>query len=151
VITSKQIIYLCEDYLELKKIRNLPVNIYVDPSLGDLKDMAVEAKKQNRTLKEVRFIAIADISRIFAWDAYLAIHQDIAKLYGINLESSNLMHGGVNISGGKVAATDTDVAGAAGRVGGKMKDFVSHNWHFLDKPLGPKFSKFFDDLKKSYL
>lgn len=142
MITSKYIVNICDEYSGMKKMGHQMVNIYVNPSLGDLKDMAADARKQSRTLKDIRFIASDDPPKVYVWDPFIAIHKDIASLYSLDLNSTNVMHGIISISGGKAVATYQDFQDAVGRRTGNAKDFYSHNWHFLSNYFGLNFSKF---------
>ena len=112
MITAKNILNTCEEWVSLPKVRGSIVNIYENPGSSDYKEL-----NKNITRGVVRFIADAKSKKVFVWDAYLAIHVEVAnklnsegKISGSTYRNSLLL-GEANLSGGGAKMTDSDVFG----------------------------------------
>jgi hypothetical protein len=75
LITSRHIVILLEDYLDSVNYGGRNVQVFVNPTFDDYKEL---------NAKKVRFIADAKSKKIYVWNAYFAIHNAIA--YKIGLE-----------------------------------------------------------------
>lgn len=106
MITSKYILRLIEDYYALHKVRGKPVTIYENPTSSDLREL------YKSSVKEVRFLANAETRKLYIWDSYLAIHDDVRKILGLpssqettKTESPYLVEGYAQIVSGKLKFT----------------------------------------------
>jgi hypothetical protein len=149
VITSKHIIGICEKWaISLKRdYNNAPFDIFVNPSSSDYSEIYKNDKRD-----KVRYIANNHTKEIFVWDAFLAIHPDVAKKLGIssNLYSCNdpnIVTGEAKFSGGRATAltaypTDPKI----------IKDTLKVNWSWTDRYVGNVKTELqgFDDRRNSY-
>lgn len=83
MITSKQILTICEIYLKTVSYkygnRNVQVIIYKNPTNQDFVDLNISARSgEAKKLEMIRFIADDDTKNIYIWDGYYATHSDIA-------------------------------------------------------------------------
>jgi hypothetical protein len=113
MITSKQIIKISEEWYKTLKNprRGEDVPVYENPSSSDITKLISASKNRNI---EVRFLADANKKTVYAWNANLAIHNDIRLQMGYPKTSSHtdlkdvpyLFEGHSSISGGRLVGTD---------------------------------------------
>ena len=148
MISSKQILSILESYLSTRQVRGKSIIIYKNPTSSDYQEMYRDSKKDNmmsnglllqtrQPFKEIRFILDGVTKIVYVWDAYLAIHEDVAKLLNINLDSQTILHGACEVYNGKPIASSYDLREFFSSIQGKNFDI---DWHFIDKFLGNSFS-----------
>ena len=82
MITANQIL---EIYKDSVKVGNQLVVIYENPTIGDYQTLRTEMKLTDKTNSNIRFLVDAKMSKVYVWDAFLSIHQDMAiKILGTN-------------------------------------------------------------------
>lgn len=99
MITSKQIINISEEWLKSVKVGSGLVNVYEDPTSSDYAQIYKDSKR-----RLVRFIASNIDKKVYVWDGYLAIHNEIIGKIGLrnfsDFNDSNFITGEANIEGG---------------------------------------------------
>ena len=82
MITSEQIITLCEKYLTAGRQRRNFIQVYENPTPADISELDKFAKKKyDEDLEEIRFLGDArPPQKLFIADAHYAIHADIVEL-----------------------------------------------------------------------
>jgi hypothetical protein len=157
MITSKQIIKLCEDWYKSTMVYGHQVDIYENPGSSDLVKLS---KNINNPKKRVRFIANAESPQtVYVADALQILHTDMLTTLGIKNRHTtpppNLAVGEGIIIGGKIVLIE-ELKVAENLYGGieRLSNLVSHlllsgkdvdkeknwlsevfkyNWSFLDK------------------
>ena len=157
MITSYQIIKICEDWFTSTMVYGHQVDIYENPGSSDLVKLT---KNINNPKKRVRFIANADSpQKVYVADALQILHTNMLTTLGIKNRHtsppSNLAVGEGIITGGKITLVD-DIKVAENLYGGieRLSNLVSHlsqsgkdidkeknwlsevfkyNWSFLDR------------------
>ena len=82
MITSKRITIISEKFLKYSKRSNGVLEIYENPTLSDIVDMRKFAKKSNRELGDIRFIADDGHKKLYIADAYIADHYTMTQIIG---------------------------------------------------------------------
>lgn len=150
-ITSKKIILLLEDYdSSLTKYVNKHgsrtktlMPIYLNPTSSDYKEIYKDGGHTR-----IKFIGVNRTKKVYAWDAWYAIHDDVAKhlSLGSNWTSDpEVFAGTATISGGKATMGATDrfdifkdarnaiKAGDDAWVVDELANQLRINWSWLDK------------------
>ena len=112
MITSKQIIRLSEEWLKAVEANVNFVDIYENPTSSDFKEIF-----KNRKHNLLRFIADNKSKKIYAWDAYIGIHYDVAYELGYisrwENKDKDCLFGEASINGSRavssVSAISTDI------------------------------------------
>lgn len=138
MITSQNINYLCEEYFHMKRIRSHAVDVYVNPTLDEIKSVA--SKKRNR----IRFTANVLEKKLFIWDAMLAIHYDVLPILGSDYIDTkpNILGGIVELHGNTAVMIGwdnfyhlMDVLNSSNR--SNVEQFLlklfSYDWTWLEK------------------
>jgi hypothetical protein len=135
MITSNQIISIHEKWFKSlhRDYNNALFDIYVNPSSSDYSEIYKANKRSGNP--RIRFLADNNTKMVYVWDAFLAIHPDVAKKLGItsNLygcSDPNIITGEATVSGGKsniltVCPTNPKI----------IKDVSKINWSWLDSYL----------------
>lgn len=128
MITSKQIINISEKWLKSlnRDYNNASFDIYINPGSSDYSEIYKNSKRSR-----VRFIADNNKKEVYVWDAFLAIHPDVAKKLGItpNLyycSDPNIITGEANVSGGTAKALTVYPTNPK-----IIKDVSKINWSWL--------------------
>ena len=155
MITSKFILNQIEQYSDTKNIAGHPVIIYENPTSSDIMEISKSIKAPS---KEVRFIADSKTSKVYIWNAYLAIHRDILKQLNLTYSCETfpyILFGEAIINGNKLNFKTSDtldnwVENAVGppprslqpqqkltwgkdRANQTIVKYFNFNWTFADK------------------
>ena len=149
MITSKQIISFCEEYLISGKAYGKQFDVYENPTSSDIVKLNKTAREDRRTFDLMRFIADAKTKKVYIADAHLANHEDIEKSVGIfsrYLETPWLLEDMVKITGGRPKMDSimslVDPIQLGDRVIKDKKlinwfnDRFSYDWSFVDNYIG---------------
>ena len=162
MITSKQIIKLCEEYVTSGKVRNHPVDIFENPTSSDILKLVKSAKDDQRTINNIRFIADANEKKVYIADAYYAIHDDMYRIIGITTkhdEAPWIFDGLATVFRGKIKAAcwgdkfeflfrNKGVKGS--KVRSWFDKMFSCKWSFVDTYISGT-SSMIADYQKKYL
>jgi len=111
MITSKQIIYLCERYLKSGNsvFSKKQIDIYENPTSSDIVKMIKTAREtpDMHLLTDVRFVIDAKNKSIYVADAQTCIHADLLSTLKIRL-SPWIFEGIAEVENGKLVVTDED-------------------------------------------
>lgn len=114
MITSKQILHIIETYIKSKKVFNLQVDIYENPTSSDITSMIKTAREEVRKFDRVRFIADNNSKKVYVADSYNIIHDHMYTALGMtpnsffNLSYPNLLDGTATLSSGSFVMTNWD-------------------------------------------
>lgn len=105
-ISAHQITTLLEDFLKSKRISgDTNLEIFVNPTLDEIKKVTDSQAKRLGGLREIRFIVDNQNRKVYVWDSGIALHDTVAKLLNINLYSNsptpNFFTGIANCNHGK--------------------------------------------------
>ena len=145
MITSKQILHLFEKYSDTFKIYNSPVEIFVNPTISELKSL-----KCGR----VRFIADPKSQEVYVWDAMQSAHymvagkiqkeEDGGNFWGVATIESNSM---VMIGSDSVEMSTKGSSPSFNSI--KLERIFSYKWKWLDKYVKGA-SAYLEDWRNSY-
>lgn len=138
MIKASNIKQLCEEYASVRRIRGQAVEIYVNPTLDELKIIA--SKKRNR----IRFTANVLEKKVYVWDAMLAIHYDVLPVLGNDYLDTrpNIIGGVVELNGNSAVMIGwdnfyhlMDVIESSNRenVIQFLTKLFSYDWTWMDK------------------
>jgi hypothetical protein len=166
VITSNQIIQLSEVYISSKKILNgRKADIYENPTSSDITLMIKNAREENRTIEEVRFIADArSPQKVYVVESYDLTHLDLYNTLNLGVSGSGyysssskypyFLNGVARISSGKLVMFSWDDFTL--QIGSKVPNVLdwfekvfSYNWSFTDRYINGC-SKYINDKKKQF-
>lgn len=100
--------YLNDEYLDRYKLYGKSVEVFVNPSKKELKEIIeFEDKKKN----DIRFIADRKRKKVYAWNSLGGTHYDMWYRIGDNrrYDDITLFSGLANLKGGKMAMYDSHV------------------------------------------
>jgi hypothetical protein len=159
MITSNQILSLSEIYADSININGTSVNIYVNPTYDDVKEIFNNRGKDNSWTGDVRTIIDAKAQKVYVWNAYLSIHVPVIQFLGYDRGAAQgkfpyLITGYANITSNRLVLSSShqktmfsfitrpeDVRTLPPtykeRVDAEkfLKEFFSYNWLFADKYL----------------
>jgi hypothetical protein len=99
--------YINEEYLKILKVKHIKFEIFVNPSVKEMKEASVVSQ-------EIRFTADNKDKKVYAWDALAAIHNDVWKIeigQGRNFTKAScdtVLHGQCQFKGGKFIMNYSD-------------------------------------------
>jgi hypothetical protein len=84
MITSKQIITLSEEWETSFTYGNHLIDIFVNPTSSDIKELFSKLDVKINPKKEIRFIANAKTKKVYIWDASLVHHAEVSHKLGFS-------------------------------------------------------------------
>jgi hypothetical protein len=128
MIDSKKIINVCEEYFSSLEVREEYVEIFVNPSYSELYQLG----------NYVRFTANPITKRLYAWDARLAIHNQVRREIGADAtEELTQLHGEATRHGQKYIMEWSDALKDArhyrNSVQKELNYLLNLNWTWADR------------------
>ena len=153
-ISKNKNMIIFENYFKSVNTHGNYVNIYINPTYDDVKEIFSNQKKTTEFFGDVRTIIDAKTHKIYVWDSYLAIHDDILQLLGYGIKSKylpNILTGYANIINNKLVIENPKLMFSfitypsdvrefdikrLNEVRNFLTKFFNYDWSFADKYLG---------------
>lgn len=141
MITSNQILKICESWDKRVLVRGKLVDVYENPDNSDIRKIYRDIDGK---LKLTRFIADVKTKKVYVWDGGLAIHRDIFSPLGFTYSAFSTILGEADIVSGKLIFHSSDSTEAfwgmymyaiekKGKADKSLTDYFKADWSWVDR------------------
>jgi hypothetical protein len=166
LITSRDILNLSENWITSFSKNGSNVNIFVNPGSSDILELVKGTREKDTP---IRYVADAKIKKVYVWNAYAAIHYDVAPYinpsYDRSGNDSHVIFGYGYTLGGKITSFTENLSTVSMFVDqlassnsrysnnenliSRLHDMFQYNWSFLDNYISGM-SRFINEQKIKY-